>query len=198
MWGVNKPGFVYVARAERTGLTKIGFSTNVAARLRSLCSAVGEPVTLVAVARGTRADESALLERVARHSVAVRGNREWHRPHPDLDAIIAEFPAAGVSSISVGPCTPRKNAPRRPREVVAAETERLRQEKAERRERVHGHGPGRVAGCAKCKQELACMATWRARRERAGDAAARAARSAVSLHCAQAPAFALEVSDGQR
>ena len=158
---------------------------------------MGEPVTLVAVARGTRAHESALLERVAQHSVAVKGNREWHRPHPDLDAIIAEFPAAGASSISVGPRTPRKNAPRRPREVIIAEAERLQREKAERRERVHGHGPGHIAHCLKCKQELACMATWRARRARIGDAAAIAARSAVSMHCAQAPAFALEVSDAR-
>ena len=189
MRGVGEKGYVYVARASRSGLVKIGYSTNPALRLRSLCSAVGEPVELVAAAQGDRAQERALLERVARHSISVKGNREWHRPHPDLDGIIAEFPAEALTSVLVGPSKPRKNAPRRSREVVAAENARLAIEKAERRATLHGHGPGRVESCAACREEATRAAASKARRARPGDLEARTARTTVDAHCAQAPAL---------
>ena len=189
MRGVGEKGYVYVARASRSGLVKIGYSTNPALRLRSLCSAVGEPVELVAAAQGDRAQERALLERVAQHSISVKGNREWHRPHPDLDGIIAEFPAEALTSVLVGPSRPRKNAPRRSREVVAAENARLAIEKAERRAALHGHGPERIESCAACRKETAQMAAFRNRRARKGDLESNTARAAVKAHCAQAPAL---------
>lgn len=182
----TRTGYVYIAKSQRTGLVKIGFSAHLATRLRSLCSAVGEPVELVAVARGDRATERQLLHRVAKHSISVKGNSEWHRPHPDLDVLIAEFPPVATLPVVVGPETPRKNAPRRPRAVVAAEAARLRAEQAERRMLRHKHGPGRVEGCALCRKELAQMAAWHARRLRPGDAEAHAARSAVNAVCALA------------
>ena len=80
---VPDPGFVYIARAERSGLVKIGHSHNVSGRLRSLKASVREPVVLLAVLRGWRDTERALLARVKAHrdkAAAHRAAGSWPWP----------------------------------------------------------------------------------------------------------------------
>lgn len=95
--------FVYVARAVRSKLVKIGYTTNPAQRLKNLSGIVGEHVELVALMRGDENDECALLRRVREHEVTVKGHGEWHAPHPDVDALIASLPKPTGPRLVVGP-----------------------------------------------------------------------------------------------
>ena len=74
-----REGRVYIARAG--ALYKIGFSTDVAQRMRSLGA------VLVASHTGTLDDERDLHARFHAH----REYGEYFRPSPELDALIAEW-----------------------------------------------------------------------------------------------------------
>lgn len=180
---VPDPGFVYVARAERSGLVKIGHSHNVSGRLRSLKASVREPVVLLAVLRGWRDTERALLARVKAHRVTVKGNSEWHAPHPEVEALIASLPTEARVSIHTGPHRHSNAAPKRPRAEVQAERERLAAERSARFLARHGHPFGtRRTGCELCARENAPV-------RRLSVAPCRATTAAINAHCAQAPAL---------
>lgn len=68
------PGFVYLMKNKRNGLTKIGYSTNPVVREATLQSEEPE-VVLIATHPGTKADETELHDRFIIHR--VRG--EWFR-----------------------------------------------------------------------------------------------------------------------
>lgn len=78
LWYARK-GMVYIARAG--DLYKIGFSTDVAQRMRSLGA------VLVACRQGTLDDERDLHAKFHEH----REHGEYFRPSPELDTLIAEW-----------------------------------------------------------------------------------------------------------
>jgi hypothetical protein len=180
---VPDQGFVYVARAERSGLVKIGHSHNVSGRLRSLKASAREPIVLLAVLRGWRDTERALLARVKAHRVTVKGNSEWHVPHPEVEALIASLPTEARVNIHTGPHRHSNAAPKRPRAEVQAERERLADERSARFLARHGHPFGtRRTGCEMCARENALV-------RRVSVAPCRATTAAINAHCAQAPAL---------
>lgn len=78
---------LYAVWLPNLGAVKIGFSTNLYNRLKSITSDAGEPGTLLAVAPGaTRADEQAIHDSLPDNDRA-RG-REYYRPTPDVVAVV--------------------------------------------------------------------------------------------------------------
>lgn len=76
----ERPGYVYVLLDAARQLYKIGWSTNVEARHRSIEHATGASLSLVAVRPGTMRDEKRLHEGMA----AFRERGEWFRPNDVL------------------------------------------------------------------------------------------------------------------
>lgn len=71
-------GSVYFAEAD--GFVKIGYSTNVEARLRSLSTGAPFPVRLIGSHPGTQADEAALHRKFRDHRVSG----EWFRASDEI------------------------------------------------------------------------------------------------------------------
>lgn len=80
---------VYVVRSDRSGLSKVGTTTDLDRRLGELSRHCKARVTLVAAAPGGRDVEEALHARLAAHCCAG----EWFAPCPELDAVVAELRA---------------------------------------------------------------------------------------------------------
>lgn len=81
---------VYFARGLKSGLWKIGITYRPAARLRLLAAKMREPVEIVAVIVGTRADETRICETFA--PLCVKG-REWFSDDGRIAAYVAALPA---------------------------------------------------------------------------------------------------------
>lgn len=78
---------VYVIRNERTRHLKIGMSSDVAARLSSLRTASGEPLTLVVTIPGDATVERGFHERFA----SARLNGEWFTETDDIRAWLVDL-----------------------------------------------------------------------------------------------------------
>lgn len=78
---------VYFIQAERTNMVKIGFSTNVAKRLRSLQTACSTKVRLLVAIPGNREAERAYHEQFSRS----REQGEWFRPTADILAEVSRL-----------------------------------------------------------------------------------------------------------
>ena len=85
-------GGVYFVRCGE--LIKIGTSTDVHQRVASIRTMTPLPVELVAIAAGSRAEESVLHARFAH----LRQHGEWFTATPELLAYIAEGPAVAVDA----------------------------------------------------------------------------------------------------
>lgn len=81
----HREGSIYVLRRPSTGAIKIGFSTDVDARVRTLSSQSGEQLVRLACFAGTLAGEAELHDRFA----DCRHVGEWFGPSPELLAWIA-------------------------------------------------------------------------------------------------------------
>lgn len=79
-------GNVYYIRSEDSGRVKIGWSSNVPARLKSLQRASASRLTLLYSEPGTGRDEANLHERFRAHRV----HGEWFEPSADLLAHIKQ------------------------------------------------------------------------------------------------------------
>lgn len=71
----NRPGWIYIAGAEGTGLAKIGFAKNPPARLAVLRTDCPTPIELMYLKEGSAADEAELLKRFS----ALRAHHSWFR-----------------------------------------------------------------------------------------------------------------------
>lgn len=86
----NRVADVYFVQLGRRGLIKIGYSTDLNARVRALVS--GHPsLRLIGSIPGTRLDEAA-WHKQWQH---LRSTGEWFRPHPTLVNAIGEAILAG-------------------------------------------------------------------------------------------------------
>lgn len=95
-------GFVYVARARETGHVKIGFSSQPVHRVYQIAADTRQLVDVVAIMRGTRRDEAALLRRMDAHRVLFFGCREWLRPCPEVDAFVASLAPHHIQRVTLG------------------------------------------------------------------------------------------------
>lgn len=95
-------GFVYVARARATGHVKIGFSTQPVHRVQQLAANTRQILDLVAIMRGTRQDEAALLQRMDAHRVQFFGCREWLGPCSEVDAFVASLGSHRIGPMPLG------------------------------------------------------------------------------------------------
>lgn len=82
---LHTPGHVYFIKAPGSDLIKIGFATDVTARLKALQAASPGELSLLGSVRGSRSDESRLHRLFA--DDRIRG--EWFTDTPALRAIIA-------------------------------------------------------------------------------------------------------------
>lgn len=75
---MSQTGFIYAIQAEHVHLIKLGYSADPAARLADLKTGSAVTLTILAVWRGTVADEQELhREMITHHS-----HGEWFRPAP--------------------------------------------------------------------------------------------------------------------
>ena len=95
-------GFVYVARARTTGHIKIGFSTQPIHRVQQLAADTRQVLDIVAIKRGTRQDEAAMLRQMDAYRVRFSGCREWLRPCPEVDAFVASLGSHRIGRMTFG------------------------------------------------------------------------------------------------
>ena len=95
-------GFVYVARARATGHVKIGFSSQPVHRVQQLAANTRQVLDLVAIMRGTRQDEAAMLRRMDAHRVQFFGCREWLEPCPEVDAFVTSLGPHRIGPMPLG------------------------------------------------------------------------------------------------
>lgn len=82
----RRVGVIYFVRCESAdGLIKIGFATNVEARVSDISLLCPYPLTILAITPGTISEEMRLHHRF--RDSRVRG--EWFRPSPELTKMIA-------------------------------------------------------------------------------------------------------------
>ena len=95
-------GFVYVARARETGHVKIGFTARPAWRFQQLAADAQQLIDVVAIKRGTRQDEAAMLRQMDAYRVRFSGCREWLRPCPEVDAFVASLGSHRIGRMTFG------------------------------------------------------------------------------------------------
>jgi len=87
---------IYFVQGQRSGLIKIGYSTSIKARLRTLRTASPEPLEVLAIVEGTKDDERALHERFR----FARSHGEWFHPRRRLlehvESLVESRPATGA------------------------------------------------------------------------------------------------------
>lgn len=150
---------IYFARGLISGLTKIGRTGSVAARLQSL-AATAEPVDLLATMAGPWELEGQLHKRFAALLEPSRG-REWFRDDGSIAAFIATLPEAQRGSVTFRPSG--KRVVRRSPDVIEAERKARQTAYVVRFVARHGHAYHiRLDGCAQCQRDRQEVARYNA------------------------------------
>lgn len=87
-----RKGQVYIIRAGTSGPIKVGYSTNIPARMRDLQTGAPRPLVLLHSEPGSYRTESAVHIAL----VEYRTRREWFKAHPRVMEFVATAKASGL------------------------------------------------------------------------------------------------------
>lgn len=136
------PRCVYIIRAVESGLVKVGSTTNLPLRLRTLASVRRDALEVLAVMPGGQPQETYIHFKLRNYRVPGEG-REWFYDRPEVHAMYAQLPA---DQRPLGLYQPRSRSPLHPHHgLTDAERTAIR-----RARYANGTNRGRCV-CSVCK-----------------------------------------------